>query len=178
MGLLRSRSRSQRRFEIIVIVCLDDIFWITEHFVTKSGMVMQHHEPECHVGNLFIYLMFLLSSRSRSQRGLVWSKYDSFSYIFWTVVILATKLGQMIHHHKLECPVKISNYCIRGQGEGWRVIMVIFVQMTTPQWGAADAGIKVPSDENTEVKGSPFQAWSRSVYCHACYAYRQGFPSC
>ena len=25
-------------------VCLDDIFWITDHFVTKPGMVMKHHE--------------------------------------------------------------------------------------------------------------------------------------
>ena len=24
--------------------------------------------------------------------------------------------------------------------------------------------IKVPSDENTELKGSPFKTWSRSVY--------------
>ena len=47
--------------------------------------------------------------------------------------------------------------------------------MTPPQWGAADAEIKVPSDENTELKGSPFQGWSRSVYCHAYYAYCQGF---
>ena len=45
----------------------------------------------------------------------------------------------------------------------------------TPQWGAADAEIKVPSDENTELKGSPFKAWSRSVYSHTCYAYCQGF---
>ena len=28
-----------------------------------------------------------------------------------------------------------------------------------PQWGAADAEIKVPSGENTELKRSPFQAW-------------------
>ena len=27
-----------------------------------------------------------------------------------------------------------------------------------PQWGAADAEIKVPSGENTELKRSPFQA--------------------
>ena len=26
-----------------------------------------------------------------------------------------------------------------------------------PQWGAADAEIKVPSDENTELKGSPLK---------------------
>ena len=45
----------------------------------------------------------------------------------------------------------------------------------SPQWGAADAEIKVPSDENTELKGSPFKAWSRPVYSHTCYAYCQGF---
>ena len=33
-----------------------------------------------------------------------------------------------------------------------------------PQWGAVDAEIKVPSGQNTELKGSPFKAWSRSVY--------------
>ena len=32
-----------------------------------------------------------------------------------------------------------------------------------PQWGAADAEIKVPSGENTQFKRSPFKAWSRSV---------------
>ena len=32
-----------------------------------------------------------------------------------------------------------------------------------PQWGAADAEIKVPSSENTELKRSPFKALSRSV---------------
>ena len=44
-----------------------------------------------------------------------------------------------------------------------------------PQWGAADAEIKVPSGENTELKRSPFKAWSRSVYSHTYYAYCQGF---
>ena len=48
----------------------------------------------------------------------------------------------------------------------------------TPQWGAADAEIKVPSGENTELKRSIFKAWSRSVYSHTCYAYCQGFLSC
>ena len=47
-----------------------------------------------------------------------------------------------------------------------------------PQWGAADAEIKVPSGENTELKRSPFKAWSRSVYSHTCYAYCQGFLPC
>ena len=52
------------------------------------------------------------------------------------------------------------------------------VLIQTPQWGAADADIKVPSGENTELKRSPFQAWSRSVYSHTCYAYCQGVLPC
>ena len=47
-----------------------------------------------------------------------------------------------------------------------------------PQWGAADAEIKVPSDENTELKRSPFKAWSRSAYSHTCYVYCRGFLLC
>ena len=47
-----------------------------------------------------------------------------------------------------------------------------------PVWRAADAEIKVPSGENTELKRSPYQAWSRSVYSHTCYAYCQGFLPC
>ena len=45
---------------------------------------------------------------------------------------------------------------------------------TSPLWRAADAEIKVPSVENTELKGSPFKAWSRSVFIHTCYTYCQG----
>ena len=45
----------------------------------------------------------------------------------------------------------------------------------TPQWGAADAEIKVPSGENTELKRSPFKAWSGSVCGYACCACCQGF---
>ena len=52
----------------------------------------------------------LLSSRSRSQRGFIWSKYDSFYYILWTVDTLATKLGLMLHYHKPECLVKKKNW--------------------------------------------------------------------
>ena len=48
----------------------------------------------------------------------------------------------------------------------------------SPQWGAADTEIEVPSDENTELKCSPFKAWSRTVYSHTCYTYCQGFRPC
>ena len=39
--------------------------------------------------------------------------------------------------------------------------MCINVCQSAPQWGAADAEIKVPSGENTELKRSPFKAWSK-----------------
>ena len=45
----------------------------------------------------------------------------------------------------------------------------------TPQWGAAHAEIQVPSGENTELEGSPFEAWGRSVCGHTCYANCHGF---
>ena len=47
-----------------------------------------------------------------------------------------------------------------------------------PQWGTADAEIKVPPNENKELKRSPFKAWSRSVYSHTCFVYCQGFLPC
>ena len=47
-----------------------------------------------------------------------------------------------------------------------------------PQWGAADAEIKVPSGENTELKRSAFEAWSRSLYSQTCYVYCQEFLPC
>ena len=48
----------------------------------------------------------------------------------------------------------------------------------TPQLRAEDAEIKVPSGENTELKRSPFKAWSSSVYSHTCCAYCQRFLAC
>ena len=110
MELLLSRSRSQQRVKMSVNVCFDDIFYITEHVVTKFGMVMQHHEPEA----CRIWLLLLLTSRSWSQRGLIWSKYDSFYYIIWIVDSLATILGLMIHHQKPECSVKKKGYLHPG----------------------------------------------------------------
>ena len=65
-------------------------------------------------------------------------------------------------HKPQVCDVLVHLYCI------------LISYIMTPQWGAADAETKVPSGANTELKRSPFQAWSRSVYSHTCYAYCQG----
>ena len=70
-----------------------------------------------------------LSSRSRSQQGLIWSKYNSFYSVFWAVDSLATKLGLMIHHHKPECPVKRIGLLHSGSRSQQRVKMSMFVQM-------------------------------------------------
>ena len=87
------------------------MFWTTEHFVTKLGMVMQHREPECHAEKTY-----LLSSRSGSRRGLIWSKCD-FSTIsselqifrqpnlvWWYIIISQSIL------------LKTLDYCFEGQG--------------------------------------------------------------
>ena len=55
----------------------------------------------------------------------------------------------------------------------WKI--VIHTLYAIPQWGAADAEIKVLFGENTELKRFSFKAWSLSVYSHTCYAYCQGF---
>ena len=43
---------------MLVNVCLDDIFWITEHFVVKLVMIKQHYKPECHAEQLVPSLQF------------------------------------------------------------------------------------------------------------------------
>ena len=37
---------------MLVNICLDNIFLTTEHFVTKPGIVMHHHKPDCHAKKL------------------------------------------------------------------------------------------------------------------------------
>ena len=58
----------------------------------------------------------------------------------------------------------ISEWWAGASGNGRSLSLMV------PQWGAADAEIKVPSGENTELKRSPFKAWIASVYSHTCYA--------
>ena len=66
-------------------------------------------------------------------------------------------------------------YCERSTRYCTIIYFTVFI---TPQWGAADAEIKVQYGENTELKLSHFKAWSRSVYSHTCYAYCQEFLPC
>ena len=72
-----------------------------------------------------------LSSRSRSWRGLIWSKYDSFYSIFWTADSSATKFDLMIHHHKPECPVKKIGLLHSRSRSHQRVKMSVFVRLVS-----------------------------------------------
>ena len=72
----------------------------------------------------------LLFSRSRSQQGLVSSKYYSFYRIFWIADSFATKLGLIARYH-----MKKLDYCVQGQGHGkiakcqWLYIQMLSSEM-------------------------------------------------
>ena len=75
-----SRSRSQQMIKMSVNDCVDDIFWTTKHYVSRLGLMMHYYGLD-----LDQYRKIgLLSSRSGSQWGLIWLKYDCFFYIFWS----------------------------------------------------------------------------------------------
>ena len=76
------------------------------------------------------------------------------------------------------CLILVQKKTLFSSSFFWADSRPVYSLMLSPQWGAADAEIKVPSGENTGLKRSPFKAWSKSVYSHTCYAYCQGFLSC
>ena len=71
----------------------------------------------------------------------------------------------------LATPKKFHNHPPLPPSMQTNQVDISFFHLFAPQWGAADAEIKVPSGENTELKRSPFKVWSRSVYSRTCDAY-------
>ena len=65
-----------------------------------------------------------------------------------------------------------------GQSSEHTVFVFSLTRQLTQQWGTTDAKNKDPCVENPELKGSPFKAWSRSVFSQACYAYCKEFLPC
>ena len=180
MGLLHSRSRSQQRFKMLVNVCLD-IFWTTGHFVTKPGMVMQCHKPECHAEKLVhcvqcqghsegLYnqnmTISVVSSKLlvHSQPNLIWQ---------YSIISLGFLWKNEITAFKVKVTVKVQNV-----SECLSVLNHRTFCYQSPRWGAVDTEIRVPSVENTELEGSPFKACGRSVHSHTCYASFQWFLPC
>ena len=90
-------------------VCPDDIFWTTEHCVTKLGLVVYHRI----VGKNVFPIFKQSRLRLHYSNGSYDKKYDSFYCIFWTADSLATRLGPMIHHHKPECCNRTTTFKVK-----------------------------------------------------------------
>ena len=120
MGLLRSRSRSQRRLKMSVNVCPDDIFWTTEHF----GMAMQHHEPECHA-DFCVCAIFKVKVTARAHMIIIW--------FFLLYFLNCWTLGNQTWSDDTLSVAKVSsekNGLLHSRSRSqWRVKMLMFVQM-------------------------------------------------
>ena len=75
------------------------------------GMAVCYHEVMCHVKKIVHYLQCQGHSEGSYNQNMT-----IFYNIFKTAVLFATKLGLIVQHHKLECPVEKWDYCVQGQG--------------------------------------------------------------
>ena len=64
-----------------VSVCPDDIFGTTEHFVTKPGMIKQHHKPECHAEKL------IHSVQCQGQSEGLYNQYMTISVVSFKLLV-------------------------------------------------------------------------------------------
>ena len=83
-----------------VNVCSNDIF--VEPFTTKLGIVMHNYEPCC----LSKRLVSCLQGQGHSYDNININRIWLFNVI-WTADPFATEMGLMVHHHKVDCLVKI-----------------------------------------------------------------------
>ena len=120
-------TAAQRRFKMLVNDC-PDIFWTTDHFVTKPGVVRQHHKPECHAEKL----AHCVQCQGRSE-GLYNKNWLFLLYLlnWWSV---CNQTWSIVQHHEPECPVEKWDYCVQGQGHSkgskcqWMFVPMIFSQ--------------------------------------------------
>ena len=113
---------------------------------------------------------------AKRSQPLLWSRWFTYCFLSatWRFSAVVTKRAYTIVIRSWR--VLSAFYSVVNMIQ--RFLSALHCCVHPPQWGAADAEIKVPSGENTELKRSPFHAWSRSVYSHTCYAYCQEFLSC
>ena len=67
-------------------------------------MVTQHDEPECHAEKLVCSFQCQGHSEGLHNQNM-------------TISTLSSKLGFVVQHHKLECPVEQLNYCVQNEGQ-------------------------------------------------------------
>ena len=79
--------------------CSDDISRTAQSFL--SNLVWW-----CVIMSWNVMVCYLQSHKKVTKRRLISSKYDYSHYIFWTSDPFATRLGLLVSHRKLECPLK------------------------------------------------------------------------
>ena len=89
--------------------CPDDICKTNKHFLTKLGIVMHHHEPECHANGGFAIFKFKVTADSKGS-----SDNGSFCYIFWAADPSLIKLGLIVHYNKPVCVTMKLDCCLHG----------------------------------------------------------------
>ena len=131
-------------FKVLMNVCPDDIFWITEPFTTKLGMVMHYYY--CQI--VFWKDWFAVIKVKVTVKRLVcchqgqghsegsYNQNTTFKYVIWTADPFAAKLGLMAHHHTLDCLVKRLDCSVvvkvkvtKGLKFYWMVIWIIPPQL-------------------------------------------------
>ena len=101
-----------------VSVCLDYIFWITEHFVTKFSMVMQCHKPECPAE--FCCCCYL-QGQGHSE-----GSYDE-NMILSIILSELLTLWLIVYHQQPESSVKKIELLHSTSRSQWRVKMLIYL---------------------------------------------------
>ena len=76
------------------------------------------------------------------------------------VIFHSVLCDAIVHIYSVYCDAIIHVYSVLCDA----IVVVYSVLCDAPQWVAADAEVKVPSGENTDLKRSPFNASSRSEY--------------
>ena len=109
-----------------VNVCLDDIFWITEHFVTKFVMAMQHHEPECSAEKK-IFAIFKVTATARAHMIKIW--------LFLLYFLYCRFLGNQTWWYiiRSQCHVKKNGLLHSGSRLHQRGKMLVFFQMISSE---------------------------------------------
>ena len=161
--------------------CLDTVLIWTELFLKKvfqSGtrwLDCNDHHWQIDTDNVFTALILTACTQSQSTL-VVTGLYTSLVNAAHAVLhfdLTVTNLHRRVTKATVSVVTSITLIST------WNSHSVVELSLyTAPQWGTADAEIKVPSGENTELKRSPFQAWSRSVYSLTCYTYCQGVLLC
>ena len=79
----------------------DDIFYTTKHFVSKLGIMMDHHELECYAKRLVCYFQGQVHSKGSYDQNVT-----VFTILSELLIFFSAKLFLIVHHHKRVCFIR------------------------------------------------------------------------